>query len=72
MCLLCKKAIPGLAPLQYEGTNVLRTTITFNYDVYNFKIMNNIFDTVKSVVVSNSGVKQNFAILLHLVKKQIF
>lgn len=24
-------------PVSYEGTNVLRTTITFNYDVYNFR-----------------------------------
>lgn len=24
-------------PISYEGSNVLRTTVTFNYDVYNFK-----------------------------------
>lgn len=30
-------------PVSYEGANVLRTTVTFNYDVYNFKRVN---DTV--------------------------
>jgi hypothetical protein len=32
-------------PISYEGTNVLRTTITFNYDVYNFKRMNDTYST---------------------------
>lgn len=27
-------------PVSYEGSNVLRTTVTFNYDVYNFKRVN--------------------------------
>jgi hypothetical protein len=27
-------------PVSYEGTNILRTTVTFNYDVYNFKRVN--------------------------------
>ena len=25
-------------PVSYDGTNILRTTVTFNYDVYNFKL----------------------------------
>lgn len=32
-------------PVSYEGTNVLRTTVTFNYDVYNFKRVNDTYST---------------------------
>ncbi len=37
-------------PVSYEGANVLRTTVTFNYDVYNFD--NNGFET-------DGGVEEN-------------
>jgi hypothetical protein len=44
-------------PISYEGTNVLRTTITFNYDVYNFKRMNDTYSTDSDGTskVSNPG-----------------
>lgn len=32
-------------PVSYEGTNVLRTTITFNYDVYSFQRIKDPFGT---------------------------
>ncbi len=32
-------------PVSYEGSNVLRTTVTFNYDVYNFKRVTDPFGT---------------------------
>jgi len=32
-------------PVSYEGSNILRTTVTFNYDVYNFKRVNDAIGT---------------------------
>jgi hypothetical protein len=32
-------------PVSYEGANILRTTVTFNYDVYNFKRKNDTIGT---------------------------
>lgn len=32
-------------PVSYEGTNILKTTVTFNYDVYNFKRKNDSIGT---------------------------
>jgi hypothetical protein len=42
-------------PVSYEGTNVLRTTVTFNYDVYNFKRVNDSLGTDENGTGTVSG-----------------
>lgn len=42
-------------PVSYEGTNVLRTTVTFNYDVYNFKRVNDTIGTDEDGTGTTSG-----------------
>lgn len=42
-------------PVSYEGANILRTTVTFNYDVYNFKRKNDVVGTDEQSPASTPG-----------------